>query len=111
MYNLYVNNWYTSGKLFRHLEENGTAACGAAMGHRLTVPNSMKEESLSKGEYTYRCDDNILMIGLRDKKEIYFLSTIRNTAVSNTNKKNKNGEIVSKLKLVQDYNKNMFANH
>ena len=27
--------------------------------------------------------------------------------MSNTNKKNKDGEIVSKLKLVQDYNKNM----
>ena len=49
----------------------------------------------------------MLMIRLRDKKEIYFLSTIHNTAVSNTNKKNKDGEIVSKLKLVQGYNKNM----
>ena len=28
-------------KLFRHLEENGTAACGTAMDHRLTVPKSM----------------------------------------------------------------------
>ena len=106
-YHLYVDNWCTSEKLFRHLEENGTAVCGTAMGHRLTVPKSMKEESLSKGEYTYRRDDNMLMIRLRDKKEIYFLSTIHNTAVSNTNKKNKDGEIVRKLKLVQDYNKNM----
>ena len=40
------------------------------MGHRLTVPKSMKEESLSKGEYTYRRDDNMLMIRLRDKIEI-----------------------------------------
>ena len=32
---------------------------------------------------------------------------IHNTAVSNTNKKNKDGEIVSKLKLVQDCNKNI----
>ena len=28
---LYVDNWCTSEKLFRHLEENGTAACGTAM--------------------------------------------------------------------------------
>ena len=39
----------------------------------------------------------MLMIRLKDKKEIYFLSTIHNTAVNNTNKKNKDGEIVSKL--------------
>ena len=32
---------------------------------------------------------------------------IHKTAVSNSNKTNKDGEIVSKLKLVQDYNKNM----
>ena len=106
-YHLYVDNWYTSGKLFRHLEENGKAACGTAMGHRLTVPKSMKEESLSKDQYTYRRDDNMLIIRLRDKKDIYFWSAINITDVSNTNKKNKDGEIVSKLKLVQDYNKNM----
>ena len=27
---LYVDNWYTSKKLFRYLEENGTGACGTA---------------------------------------------------------------------------------
>ena len=46
------------------------------------------------------------MIRLRDKKETYFLSMIHYTAVSSNNKKNKDGEIVTKLKLVQDYNKN-----
>ena len=46
--------------------------------HRLIVPKSMKEESLSKGEHTYLRDDNMLMIRLGDKKEIYFLSTIHN---------------------------------
>ena len=77
------------------------------MGHRLTIPKSMKEESLSKGEYTDHRDDNMLIIWLRDKKESYFLSMIHKMAVSNSNKTNKDAEIVSKLKLVQDYNKNM----
>ena len=72
------------------------------MGHRLIVPKSMKEESLSKDEYIFRRDDNMLLIRYRDKKEIYLLSAIHNTAVSNTNKKNEDGEIVNKLKLVQD---------
>ena len=58
---LYVDNWYTSEKLLRHLEENGTAACGTEMGQTLTIPESMKEDSLSKGEYTYPRDDNMLM--------------------------------------------------
>ena len=61
-YHLYVDNWYTSEKLFHYLEENGAAACGTAMGHRLAVPKSMKEESLSKGNCTYHRDDKMLMI-------------------------------------------------
>ena len=32
-YHVYMDNWYTSEKLFLHLEENGTAACGS-MWHR-----------------------------------------------------------------------------
>ena len=70
-YHLYVDNWYINEKLFL-LEDNGTAACGTAVGHRLTVPKSMKEKYLSNGEYTYRCDDNTLMIGLKIKKKFTF---------------------------------------
>ena len=70
-YHLYVDNWYINEKLFL-LEDNGTAACGTAVGHRLTVPKSMKEKYLSNGEYTYRRDDNTLMIGLKIKKKFTF---------------------------------------
>ena len=34
-YQLYTDNWYTSGKLFSHLQVNGTAACGTEMPNRL----------------------------------------------------------------------------
>ena len=35
-YHLYTGNyWYTSGKLFNHLQVNGTAACGTEMPNRL----------------------------------------------------------------------------
>ena len=49
-YHLYIDNWYTSEKLFRHLESEGTVACGTAMGHRLKIPESLKEERLEKGK-------------------------------------------------------------
>ena len=32
-YHLYIDNWYTSGKLFQHLESEGAVASGTAMGH------------------------------------------------------------------------------
>ena len=47
-YHLYVDNWYTSGRLFKHLSENGTVACGTAIGNWLKVPQSLKEEPLEK---------------------------------------------------------------
>ena len=39
-YKLYVDNWYTSETLFRHLEDNGTAACGTAYANRLSLPDT-----------------------------------------------------------------------
>ena len=71
-YKLYVDNWYTSKKLFRYLEENGTGACGSARANRLKVPRSFIKEPLEKGQYTFRRDNNLLAVRYHDKKQIYF---------------------------------------
>ena len=39
-YKLFVNNWYTSEKLFNYLQDNNTAACGTARSNRLKLPKS-----------------------------------------------------------------------
>ena len=70
-YHLYVDNWYTSERLFKHLSENGTVTCGTVMGNRLKAPQSFKEEPLEKGEYAIRRNGGMLMVRYRDKKEIY----------------------------------------
>ena len=70
-YHLYVDNWYTSERLFKHLSENGTVACGTAIGNRLKVPQSLKEEPLEKGDYAFRRNRNMLMVRYKDKKEIF----------------------------------------
>ena len=49
-YYLYIDNWYTSEKLFQHLESEGTVACCTAMGHRLKISELLKEERLEKGK-------------------------------------------------------------
>ena len=48
-YKMHIDNWYTSKKLFRYLEENGTGACGAARTNRLKIPRSFIKEPLEKG--------------------------------------------------------------
>ena len=106
-HHLYVDNWYTSEKLFRHLEQNGTAACGTAMGYRLKVPKSLKTEPLEKGEHVFRRNENLLIVRYRDKKEIYFLSTIHEVKIERVPRRGRDEIAPSKLSLVNDYNKNM----
>ena len=60
-YKLFVDNWYTNEKLFRYLEENGTAACGTARANRLQLLKSFKKEPLQKRQCRF----------LRDKKYAY----------------------------------------
>ena len=59
---MYIDNWYTSEKLFWHLGSEGTLACGTAMGHRLKIPESLKEERLEKGKTFF----NNKLIALND---------------------------------------------
>lgn len=43
-YHLYVDNLYTSERLFKYLAENGTVVCGTAMGNSIKAPPSLKAE-------------------------------------------------------------------
>ena len=106
-YHLYVDNWYTSERLFKHLSENGTVACGNAIGNRLMVPQSLKEEPLEKGDYAFRRNGNVLMVRYKDKKEIYLLSAIHEIKMEKLPKRGRDELSPSKLSLVNDYNKYM----
>ena len=102
-YHLYMDNWYTSEKLFKHLQANGTPACGTARKNRLSVPLSVNKQKLQKGVFSYRRNGNMLMMKYQDKKEVYFLSCIHQATSKVTGKK-KQGIDVVKPMLVQDYN-------
>ena len=106
-YHVYVDNWYTSEELFRYLHENGTAACGTARKNRVKLPSSFKNNRLKKGEHQFRRNDDMLAIRFNDKKEIYFLSTLHKANVIDTRKRDRQGNVIRKLKLVDDYNKFM----
>ena len=100
-YKLFVDNWYTSEKLFRYLEENGTAACGTARGTRLHLPKSFKKEPLQKVQYRFLRDENMLEV------PFYFLSTIHSIVKVASGKSDKDGRSVKMLRLISDYNKHM----
>ena len=53
-YHVYMDNWYTSLKLFQHLESNGTAACGTTWKDRIMPLRSLHNESLKRAESAFR---------------------------------------------------------
>ena len=65
----------------------------------------MKEEPLEKGDYAFRRNGNMLMVRYKDKKEIYFLSTIHEIKMEKLPKRGRDELSPSKLSLVNYYNK------
>ena len=106
-YHVYMDNWYTSEKLFTHLEANGTAACGTARRNRLNLPKTLRDCKLGKGEFSFMGDGKKLMIRYQDKKDVYFLSIIHEVKSANTGKRKRDGTDVVKLIIVKEYNKHM----
>lgn len=105
-FHVYLDNWYTSEKLFKHLRANGTVSRGTARYCRLLVPTSLQRQKLERDEDAYRQDGKILMMKYQDNKKVYFLSSIYQANSKPTGKKK--GEIdVVKPAQVQYYTKYM----
>ena len=103
----YIDNWYTSEKLLNSLRDRYTVACGTAMGNRIKAPKSLKDQPLEIGEWAFWSNVNLLMVRYKDKKEIFFLSTIHDMQTEWMPKRERDELAASKLKLVNNYNTNM----
>ena len=106
-YHLYLDNFYTSPALFQHLLLNDTLACGTLRSVRAKFPSSFTSEKLDRGETRFLTKDHILALRFRDKKDIYFLSTIHKPSLVSTRKRNKEGNPIVKQELINDYNLHM----
>ena len=93
--------------LLAHIEQNGTATSGAAMINRLKFLTLLKTEPSKKRQHSSKRNQNMLMVRYRDKKEIYFLSTIHEASTMRVAKQRRNDISATELTLVNDYNKNM----
>ena len=79
------------------------------MGSCLKVPPSLKTEPLEKGQHSFRRNQNMLIVtSIKDRKYIYFISTIHEANTVRVRKRGTNGISASKLALVSNYsNKSM----
>ena len=104
-YQLYVNNWCTSQRLCHYLYENETVEYSTAIDYCLNVPKSLKVQPLREGNWSFRGNEEMLMARPKDKKEIFFLSTIHSMKTEKVPKSDRQDLTLLKLKLVIDYNK------
>ena len=107
-YKLFIDNWYSSIPLALHLSQNGTGVCGTVRRNRVGLPKQLTNYAgLRKGQFVHRSNDGMVFVKLRDTKEVCFLSTMHRADVTASGKHDRQGRAISKLSLVQDYNRFM----
>ena len=106
-YHLYVDNWYTSLRLFKYLDEHETPACGTLRKNR--VPRGLRDVNMQVDETKALRSDNILVLKYRAKlkKYVNVMTTIHNEATSAVNVRGRHQLRVNKPLAIQEYNKYM----
>ncbi|XP_068122164.1 piggyBac transposable element-derived protein 4-like [Hyperolius riggenbachi] len=75
-YNLYLDNYYTSIPLFKHLARENTPACGTIRSNRKGFPQSLVNKRLKPDESEGLRSEEMLALKYRGKRDVYMLSTI-----------------------------------
>ncbi|KAH9360966.1 hypothetical protein HPB48_007047 [Haemaphysalis longicornis] len=75
-----MDNFYSSGKLFDHLLERKTLACGTTRKDRRCFPTELKdvgwERRAQRGDVRWLRDGNILYMQWKDRRAVNLMSTI-----------------------------------
>ena len=79
-HNVYMDNYYTSPRLFLALYDKKVSACGTARTHRKYYPQELavKDRGKDRGWFDYRSSPPLLACAWKDRKIINFLTTIHN---------------------------------
>ena len=110
-YIVYTDNFYSSPALFRALTEKGFGACGTARKDRKGIPKLVTTSKLAKGEVHSSCDDGVLSLKWKDKREVLMLSTFHDDTMIDKARRSRAAqtgvETIQKPRVVEDYNKFM----
>lgn len=107
-YHLYVDNWYTSLRLFHFLHRRSTGACGTLRKNR--GPAAIRDAQTAVGESSARRSGDLLVIKYRPKptKNVYVCTTIHSEETRLVEQgRGRNRAPVSKPTAILDYNKYM----
>ena len=114
-HHLFIDNYYTSLPLAQYFLQNDTHVTGTIRENRKQFLGELKRIALNKGESAYYQHDDIVVIKYRSLKDslsgkpkiLHVLSTAHKAAQGNTNKRDRDGNIIRKPTCIIDYNHNM----
>ena len=107
-HSLYIDNWYTSPQLATFLHRHQTNMCGTVRPNRKGLPRFSKK--LKKGEVEALHTDTVMALKLKDKKDVFMLTTMHaNEMVATEKIDRETKEPKRKPACVVDYNKKMGA--
>jgi hypothetical protein len=105
-YSVYMDNYYNSVQLTRNLYELNTTVCGTIRQNRgLPKDFTNQRKGLKRGEMTFRCEGELLLVSWMDKKLINMISTIHSAEMVKIS--SKFGRNKMKPECIADYNQCM----
>ncbi|XP_014614648.1 PREDICTED: piggyBac transposable element-derived protein 4-like [Polistes canadensis] len=107
-YCLFIDNWYSSPKLFRELYKMKTNVCGTVRINRKEMPRELKSHVLQQGEATIFTTKEMVAIKWKDKKDVVMLTTMHDLSFVEAGKQNRyTGQKTLNPTAVVDYNQYM----
>jgi len=108
-YTLWMDNWYSSCKLYQYLHSRKTTACGTMRANR--VPLEVRNSRPATGHLcAYRSGPNGMKF--RDKKDIFMLTTQHTESMADAPRSRgrpSTADVRQKPECIIDYNRNMGA--
>ena len=104
-YRLYVDNYYNSFELAKHLIKEKTYICGTLRSDRTSNPVAVTKAKLKKGEVIQRSRDGVTISKWKDKRDVLTISNMH--AVEMVETSNRRGKKMLKPNIVKDYNAGM----
>jgi phage shock protein PspC (stress-responsive transcriptional regulator) len=113
-HHVYMDNWYSSPKLFQRLIEVGTGACGTVRSNRKGLPKSfatVSNQTKKRADPVFYEKDKMIVGCWHDSGRLNFLSTIDGTELDRKEVRDKNEQsgyrTVSKPRAISKYNMHM----
>lgn len=106
---VYLDNWYSSPKLYVALSNRGTNACGTVRTNRVGLPKDIDARALERGEMEVRQLPPLTYIIWKDKRDVTALSNCHSKVhmIDSGKTDYQTKMTLFKPDLIHDYNMNM----